>query len=224
MTTRLYRRGIALIGLAALSAGCATAPPEKPPGVIAPPPAAASTPGAIYQAGQGLSLFQDRRARQVGDTVTVLLAEKTSAQKAAATTTSKEGGISLANPTLFGREVMDDGRPLLNASVDGSRSFDGSGASSQSNQLDGRITVTVTEVLGNGNLVVAGEKWLTINQGREYIRLAGVIRPDDVLPDNTVPSARVAQAQISYSGKGALADSNSQGWLLRVFNSPWFPF
>jgi len=84
--------------------------------------------------------------------------------------------------------------------------------------------VTVVEVLANGNLVVQGEKWININQGEEYIRLRGIVRPSDISPDNTIASVRVANAQIQYSGDGSLADANEQGWLAKFFNSPWMPF
>jgi flagellar L-ring protein precursor FlgH len=90
--------------------------------------------------------------------------------------------------------------------------------------LDGSITVTVAERLPNGNLRVQGEKRITINQGEEYIRLEGIVRPVDIGPENTVPSTQVADAAITYSGRGNLAATNRPGWLTRFFNSPWFPF
>ena len=108
--------------------------------------------------------------------------------------------------------------------LDGERSFDGAGSSSQSNQLTGQITVTVAQRLPNGNLIVRGEKWLTINQGQELVRIAGIVRPQDIGQDNVVPSTRVADARISYTGRGTLADANTRGWLSRFFNSKWMPF
>ena len=104
-----------------------------------------------------------------------------------------------------------------------SNSFSGGGSSSQSNKLDGRITVTITEVYPNGNLFVSGDKWITLNQGREYVRITGIVRRQDILPDNTIESMRVADAQIIYSGKGALAEANQVGWLSRFFMSPLWP-
>ena len=106
----------------------------------------------------------------------------------------------------------------------GDRSFDGSGNSSQSNQLTGSITVTVAQRLSNGNLLVRGEKWLTINQGQELVRISGIVRPQDIGQDNSVPSTRVADARIAYTGRGSLADANTQGWLSRFFSSKWMPF
>src|SRR3569833_1548254 len=112
-----------------------------------------------------------------------------------------------------------NGRKLdLETKIKGTRAYKGEGDSSQSNQLQGQITVTVAEVLPNGNLVVRGEKQLTITQGDEMIRFAGIVR------DNTVLSTLVADAKISYGGKGTLADANSMGWLGRFFNSSWWPF
>ena len=84
--------------------------------------------------------------------------------------------------------------------------------------------MTVAERLPNGNLLVRGEKRITINQGQEFIRVQGIVRPVDIGPANTVPSTKIADATITYTGKGTLADSNRQGWLSRFFNSPWFPF
>jgi len=217
---------LAIAATALLLGACASHPPTLPPAaeIVDPAPVKPASPGAIYSANAGLALFEDRRARQVGDTLTVLLTERTQAQKSAATSTSKNSSVSLSNPTLFGKMPVTNGRPALQTEISGDRDFEGSGNSSQSNQLDGQVTVTVVRRLNNGNLVVEGEKWLTLNQGREVLRLRGVVRPDDISPDNTVSSTRVAQAQIVYDGRGAIADSNAMGWATRFFNSPWWPF
>ncbi len=180
--------------------------------------------GAIFASGNEIRLFEDRKAGRVGDILTVRLVEATSASKDSATSTSKENAATLTGPTVFGRPVTRNGVPVLDGSLDGQRSFDGSGSSSQSNSLTGDITVTVVERLPNGNLVIEGEKWLTINQGREFIRVRGVIRPTDVRTDNSVASTRIANAQIAYSGKGPLNDANRMGLIARFFNSPLFPF
>lgn len=180
--------------------------------------------GAIFASGNEIRLFEDRKAGRVGDILTVRLVEATSASKDSATSTSRENAATLTGPTVFGRPVTRGGVPVLDGSLDGQRSFDGSGSSSQSNSLTGDITVTVVERLPNGNLVIEGEKWLTINQGREFIRVRGVIRPTDVRTDNSVASTRIANAQIAYSGKGPLNDANRMGLIARFFNSPLFPF
>ena len=116
------------------------------------------------------------------------------------------------------------GNPILSAGINDTSKFDGEGASSQSNALTGDVTVTVMKVLPNGNLYVRGQKWIAINQGKEYVQLSGVVRTIDINPDNTISSSQVANATISYGAKGALADVNAQGWLSRFFNSPWMPF
>lgn len=180
--------------------------------------------GAIFQVSQNGGLFSDDKAHRVGDILTVRLAERTQARKSANTSSSKESSVEIPSPTIFGGGVTVNGRPVLSNSIEGSRSFDGRGGSAQSNQLDGSITVTVAEVLSNGNLVIQGEKWIRINQGEEYIRLQGVVRPVDIRADNTVLSTQIANAQVAYGGSGTLADSNSPGWLTRFFNSPIWPF
>lgn len=180
--------------------------------------------GSIYQAGYGMSLFLDRRARQVGDVITIILQEKTDASKSSSTATGKDSSISIPAVTLFGRGVTHNGQPILTSGVSSEQDFSGQGSSSQSNSLTGSITVTVADVLRNGSLRVRGEKWVTINQGEEFIRIRGIIRPEDISTDNSVPSYKVADARITYSGKGALADANSMGWLSRLFQSVLSPF
>lgn len=219
---------LALLGLA----GCSTLNPPKPgdsaeyrPAAPIPPLPPASNNGAIFQANQGQSLFEDYKGRRVGDLVTVVLAENTNAKKSAATTTGKSSSLesTVGNLTLAGQSIPGNGGAILGLSSADDRTFDGSGDSSQSNQLSGQITVTVAEVLPNGNLVVQGEKWLGINQGNEFVRMRGIIRPVDITADNTVQSTQVANAQLYYGGTGALRDSNTPGWLTRFFSSPIWP-
>jgi flagellar L-ring protein precursor FlgH len=197
--------------------GYAPADPEPLP-QIGPPN------GAIYQAGYEQPLFENPTARRIGDIVTIRLVESTDASKSSSTSTKKGSSAELTGPTIAGRPVTVNGTPILSGSMQGDAEFDGEGSSRQSNSLEGDITVTVVQRLPNGNLVVRGEKWITINQGREFVRLGGIIRSLDIEPDNSVPSYKVANAQITYAGKGALADANRPGWLARFFNSPWTPF
>jgi flagellar L-ring protein FlgH len=117
-----------------------------------------------------------------------------------------------------------NGTEVLSANIDNETSFDGAGDSEQSNTLVGDITVAVIRRLNNGNLLVRGQKWIGINQGKEFIRIEGVIRPIDIQPDNTIPSFKVANAHITYGARGALADANKQSWLTRFFSSPLMPF
>ncbi|HVY64318.1 MAG TPA: flagellar basal body L-ring protein FlgH [Gammaproteobacteria bacterium] len=197
-------------------------PRYAPPAEVytVPPPAA----GAIYNPASGFGLFMDLRARAVGDILQVLLVERTDASKESSTATGKTGKVAADAGTIAGRTITYKGQPLLSNELSGDRSFDGKSDSSQSNKLQGSITVTVAERLPNGNLLVRGEKRITINQGQEFIRLQGIVRPVDIGPANTVPSTKIADATITYTGKGTLANSNRQGWLSRFFNSPWFPF
>jgi flagellar L-ring protein precursor FlgH len=218
------RTSHAVLGLAlalAAAAGCHSAPPPKPDDGLAWTQEKLAPPsdGAIYQAGREIVLAENPVAHHVGDIVTIVLNEATAAQKSATTTTSKANTITMPGTTLIGKNVS-----WLNNNVNDASKFDGEGASAQSNSLTGYLTATVLKVLPNGNLYVAGEKQIALNQGKEYVRVTGVIRPIDLASDNSIPSYRVASAKISYSGKGALADANSQSWLARFFNSPWVPF
>jgi len=179
--------------------------------------------GSLFQA-RSISLFEDPKPFRVGDVLTVLLNESTSASKKAATDTKKDDNIQFDVPSIMGVTPTNNGQTLLNADIQPTRKFEGEGNSSQSNSLNGEITVTVVEILQNGNLVVKGEKWFTLNQGKEYIRIAGVIRPQDVSASNTIASTKLADAQIAYSGEGFVADSNTQGWLSQFFSSKWWPF
>ncbi len=220
----------ALAGAMLLSA-CAAVQPTKPgdnaefqPSMPPQPVPQAQNNGGIYQVAHAQGLFEDYKARRVGDILTVILAENTNAQKSASTSTNKDSTLELGNLEAFGGPARRGGRPLFSASNNSSRDFDGGGDSSQSNRLDGEITVTVAEVLPNGNLVVQGEKWLGINQGEEFVRFRGIVRPVDVTTNNTVLSTQVANTRVYYGGTGVLADSNTPGWITRFFNSGWWPF
>lgn len=174
--------------------------------------------GGLYNGGYNWSLVQDRRAYRVGDILTVKLDESTQASKQARTNFGKKNDVSIGIPEAFGHSV-----DKLSGSIDGSRNFNGNATSQQQNSLRGAITVAVYKVLPNGVLAIRGEKWLTLNQGDEYMRVTGLVRAEDVERDNSVSSQRIANARISYAGRGALSDSNSAGWLTRFFNHPLFP-
>jgi flagellar L-ring protein precursor FlgH len=221
----LYLFVCAVLSLTAL-AGCQTAKPPKDDDGMSwtQEPEVQPTNGSIYNAGREVALFENPIARHVGDIVTVVLNENTAAQKSATTTTAKTTTDTLPGMTLLGAAATLHGTPLLSNNINDAAKFDGEGNSKQSNSLSGYITATVVKVLPNGNLFVKGEKWIGINQGQEYVRMTGIVRPIDLAPDNSIPSLKVASAKISYGGKGALADANAQGWLSRFFNSPWTPF
>jgi flagellar L-ring protein precursor FlgH len=187
----------------------------------APPP---PPPGTVYNTAGSFDLFMDLRARAIGDILTVMLVERTNASKESSTSTAKGSSVDTGFPVIAGRPVTAGGTPIFNNEFESETTFDGQADSSQSNRLDGSITVTVAERLPNGNLLVRGEKLITINQGEEFIRLEGIVRPVDIGPENTVPSTKVADAAITYSGRGNLQATNRPGWLTRFFNSPIFPF
>lgn len=216
-----------ITAFAVLGTGCASVDvfeESYDPAWPAEPDYTPPTTGSIYNDGVDVRLFEDRKATRVGDILTVRLNEQTNASKNSQTSTSKATEASLANPTVFGRPLTHDGTPLFEGSLSGDSSFDGAGSSSQSNSLLGDITVTVVQRLPNGNLRIRGEKWVTLNQGREFIRLSGIIRPDDIEPDNSLQSYRIADAQITYSSKGVLAAANRMGLISRFFNSVFHPY
>lgn len=205
---------------------CSGTPPKPDPDFAPAAPAAMKAPqqtnGSIYQNRFAIALFEDRRARQVGDIINIVLTESTQSSKNAKTNLAKTNEVTLNNPTIMGGAAAA-GSGTLEMGFDTEHAFDGSGSSSQSNSLSGNIAVTVMEILPNGNMKVRGEKLLTLNQGSEHIRLSGIVRAIDVRSDNTVLSTQVANARISYGGTGALADSNRNGWLSQFFMKVW-PF
>ncbi len=180
--------------------------------------------GAIYNPATNRFLFEDYRARRVGDILTVILEEKTNADKKASTATAKNSHIETPAPKLFGRGISIWGRKILDSKVSSKVDFSGEGGSSQSNSIKGNITVTVAEVLPNGFLKVRGEKLMNLNQGSEVVRIRGIVRPQDISSTNSIESQYIANAEITYKGKGMVADSNDAGWLTRFFNSSWWPF
>lgn len=211
--------------LLALVAGCGAVIGERPGNYPAAmpqqPPAPPAESGAIYRPTTSIALFEDVKARRVGDTLTIRLAERTQASKSASTDAKKNSKTDTGSPTLLGGTVTANGDEILTNQWETNQEFDGQGSSSQSNRLDGNITVTVADVLPNGNLVVRGEKWLTLNQGEEYVQIAGIVRPSDISTDNSIPSYKVADARITYSGNGVVPDANRPGILARFFMKLW---
>jgi len=190
--------------------------------------------GSIYQAGYEVRLFEDIRARRIGDILTINLVEKTDATKESDTDIKKNNTTTIAAPTILGAsaptllDAVGIGLPYtgfnLNSALSSSNAFTGESESTQKNSLSGSITVSVIDVLPNGYLKIRGEKRVRLNQGNEYIRVAGIIRPTDINPDNSVESTKIADATIMYTGEGALADANKIGWIARFFISAVFPF
>nr|AIC06963.1 FlgH [Pseudomonas aeruginosa PA103] len=225
---------VSLLGIASALGGCVSPPPKPNDPYYAPvlprtPLPAAQNNGAIYQAGFEQNLYDDRKAFRVGDIITITLNEKTQASKKANSDIQKDSKTKMGLTSLFG-SGMTTNNPIgggdlsLSAEYGGSRDAKGDSQAGQSNSLTGPITVTVAEVLPNGILSVRGEKWMTLNTGNELVRIAGLVRADDIATDNTVSSTRVADARITYSGTGAFADASQPGWLDRFFLSPLWPF
>ena len=240
----LFKKLLLLMPVAVFLSGCAAQrlehdvkySPVRPPVVVNHP----QNTGSIYLNANNLNLFETVKAHRVGDILTVVFNENTTGKKETKTEDNKASSIGLSNPTIFGKAVSTDettGNAVsyaggladallrgLNTSVESSGDFKSKGKSEQKNSLTGNIGVTVTEVLSNGNLVVRGEKLVTINQGDEYIQLSGIIRGRDVGLDNMIASSKVANAQITYSGVGLTHDSNKGGWGTRFYLGDMWPF
>lgn len=216
---------VSVIGLALTLAGCVMPPRVEDYSATYPdePAAPQATNGSLFNANH-VALFENPVAHRVGDIVTIRLVENTAASKSSSTSTKKSTGVDVGVSNLFGQPVTVNGTNVLGAGMDNNSEFSGEGNSQQSNKLAGDITVTVAKRYANGNLLVRGQKWISINQGKEFVRIQGLIRQVDVQPDNSVLSTQVADATISYGGQGALADANAKGWLARFFDSPLTPF
>ncbi|MGG7448919.1 flagellar basal body L-ring protein FlgH [Kosakonia oryzendophytica] len=212
--------------LAVTLTGCAWVP-SKPlvEGATSAQPIPGPVPlvnGSIYQTAQPINygyqpLFEDRRPRNVGDMLTITLQENVSASKSSSANASRDGKSSFGIDTtprylegLFGNARAD-------LSTSGSNTFEGKGGANASNTFSGTLTVTVDQVLINGNLHVVGEKQIAINQGTEFIRFSGVVNPRTISGSNTVQSTQVADARIEYVGNGYINEAQTMGWLQRFF-------
>ncbi|WP_174849217.1 flagellar basal body L-ring protein FlgH [Yersinia artesiana] len=188
-----------------------------------PAPASAPLPnGSIFQAAQPMNygyqpLFEDRRPRNVGDTLTITLQENVSASKSSSANASRNGsskfGVATAPRYLDG--LLGNARADMD--ISGDSTFGGKGGANANNTFSGTITVTVDQVLANGNLHVVGEKQIAINQGTEFIRFSGVVNPRTISGSNTVTSTQVADARIEYVGNGYINEAQTMGWLQRFF-------
>ncbi|MAY00368.1 MAG: flagellar basal body L-ring protein [Oceanospirillaceae bacterium] len=186
---------------------------------LQPPP---TVDGSLFQASYSMGLFTDQQARRSGDIITVIFDEQYQSSKSAETTADKSSASTSEVNSMMG---MVPGWKNIGFGVDtnADRQFSGKGEADRSNSLSGQISVSVAEILPNGILRIRGEKWLTLSEGDEYIRITGLIRPQDITPDNTVSSSKVADARISFGGRGNLNNSTKQGWFDRIINSPWWP-
>ena len=192
-----------------------------------PKPVADYSNGSIWQAGSG-SLTEDLKARRRGDIITIVISETASASKQANTGTSRDSSMSAGIPNLLGLEKsgllksnFTDLAKILNAST--SSSFKGAGSTSRQENLNATITARVIDVMANGNLLIEGRRNIKVNEEDQIIVLEGTVRSRDIAQDNTVNSIYVADARISYSGRGIISDRQSPGWLMNILDKIW-PF
>ncbi len=229
LTKKVFRIGLLLTFLFT-SFGCVIQQPAMPgdpyyaPAMVPSTIPEVSSQGSLFSSTTGLELYSDRKAMRLGDIITVVLEERTTSSKSSNIDISKENDIS--NPVtggILGLTPTHNG-VAMSTDIQAEREFKGEAEADQSNRLQGNISVTVVDVFPNGTLAIRGEKWITLNRGDEYIRISGLIRPDDVTPENTVLSTKIANARITYSGEGDIANSQRMGWLSNFFNSPIWPF
>lgn len=229
---------LSLLALLALLGGCAQSPSKSsasmPPVVatettirprpqeVTPVSRGSLVPTAMIQSPSHRGLFEDRRPVRAGDTMMVMLNETTRASKLGGTQASRASGNSLAGSVNAGfnssgsTSLSRAKDAKLNAGTTGNTNFDSKGGSSASNEFSGMITVTVMEVLLNGNMVVAGEKRLAVGAEEEIIRFSGVVNPQNI-QGGTIPSSMVADARIEYRGAGVTDEVQRPGWLTQLF-------
>lgn len=239
MSTKMKRitAAVSLLLLALVASGCASnlhPEPKFPPISAVPEITPKSAPraaldGSLWNDSDAAQnfLFLDNRARNVNDVVTVIISETPTATQKADTQTARQSSPSASISKVLGLDFTKHNYlhmgspPTIAASVN--NSFKGSGSTDRSGSVLATISARVVQVLPNGNLVIRGQRAITINRETQYITLSGIVRPTDIDKDNTVQSARIADAQISYTGKGVLADQQGPGWLSRILDKIW-PF
>jgi flagellar L-ring protein precursor FlgH len=191
------------------------------------PPMVPTTAGSLWTESQG-GLFYDHKARNVGDIVTVAIYEQASASKEASTATGRDSSASADITKFFGLETN---LTNLNSAIDPTNlidvgytnNFSGTGKTSRKEDLIATLTTRVVEVFPNGNLRIAGGKTVTVNNEDQIIRLAGIIRQEDISPTNVVDSQYILDANIEYTGNGVISDKQKPGWMVRILDNVW-PF
>ena len=187
--------------------------------------------GSIYNSTSSGFFAGDRRAKSVGDILTVSLNESLSASKSTTNTTSKTDTFGVTLPPLVFNQnpIVNAGTSILGAgkgtdsltaadvAAGAAQSFAGAGTAAQTNTLTGSMTVTIIKVYPNGNLEIKGQKKLVLNDGSEFLRLSGIVRPEDIAANNTISSSNIADARITYTNAGVYADSTQPGWLSKIF-------
>lgn len=215
-------KSLTLLVAALVLSGCSTLNPRPQVDIAEPTsglPQTVVAPvvnnGAIFQASQYRPLFEDHRARLVGDTLTVRIVEKVSASQKSTSSVDKSGQVSAAVTALPGIAPNSFGRAT--AAGSSSNSFEGKGSTENTNDFSGTITATVTGVLANGHLLIAGEKQIGVNHNVDVLRFSGQVDPRAIQPGNSVPSAAIANVRIEHRGRGQQADAQGIGWLARFF-------
>lgn len=212
-------RGFVAVSAALVLSGCMSTPLTSVHQPLTARPVyrepVAPVAGSIFSTAPGKTLFEDRRAQRVGDTLTINLTERTAAAKNVDSNSNRTESFSMGIPTMT--HVPLKGLQGLDVGATSGNKFEGKGASSANNNFTGTITVTVIDVYPNGNLLVSGEKQIAINQGSEFIRFSGVVNPAYVTAANVVNSTQVADARIEYKGAGYLDEAQQMGWLARFF-------
>ena len=209
---------IVFCGCVNLLTACSTPAPITHQPMTARPmePAYRSTGASLYSDSTFKPLFEDARARRVGDVLTIVISESNTASKKSSVDTSKKSSINSSIPTLSG--VPFGALAGLSVAGTDTSTFAGSGDAAMTNAFTGNLTVTVIDVFANGNLLVSGEKQVAINQGNEFVRFSGVVSPVYIV-GNSVKSAQVADAKLEFKQDGALDAAQTQGWLSRFFLS-----
>jgi flagellar L-ring protein precursor FlgH len=220
-TPRAALQAAVLASLLAL-AGCDVLFPRVQVADTAPiPQASVATPppanGSIYQAASYRPLFEDHRARHVGDTLVVQIVEKVSASQKSTSSIDKSGSLSAGITALPGVKPAAFAR--AGADANSANTFAGKGATESSNDFSGTITVIVRGVLPNGHLLIAGEKQIGVNTNVDVLRFSGQVDPRAIQTGNTVQSAQIANVRLEHRGRGAQAEAQAIGWLSRVFLS-----
>ena len=215
-------RSLLVIGLATLLQGCVFLGPrvqmaDTTPVLVAAPAAPAANSGSIYNAANYRPLFEDHRARLVGDTLTVQIVEKVSASAKSTSTVDKTGTLSASITALPGVRP----NAFARATADGTtgNNFEGKGTTENSNEFSGTITVVVRGVLPNGHLLIAGEKQIGVNENVDVLRFSGQVDPRAIQHGNSVNSAAIANVRLEQRGRGQQAEAQAIGWLSRVFLS-----
>jgi flagellar L-ring protein precursor FlgH len=223
MLLRPLLRSLSLVLFVALTSACGYMQPRvqvddtATPVLALQPPPPGPAQGAIFQAASYRPLFEDHRARLVGDTLVVRIVERVSASQKSTSSIDKAGSAGASISALPGVRPVDFGRARVGA--ESNNSFAGKGATESSNDFNGVITVTVRAVLPNGHLLIAGEKQIGVNANVDVLRFSGQVDPRAIQPGNSVQSVQIANVRLEHRGRGAQADAQAMGWLQRVFMS-----